>query len=285
MKLLTTLLFISNFCWSQKTILWEVIDSQSGTKSFILGTFHNIGNSFVDSISVISETLEKSEIAIFESIDDGSKLTTTLQKRNKQKQINSHLSKADLSKLKVLSNDWKINYQLLKPIELLITLKREFQLTKCKTVKPNDKWDHMDNYLIDIAKKHKINLVGLETDSIQLNILVEMEKSWTIKPIAQDISYWISKLTSEQEWYKECDETQNYINFEIEYEFSYDCQDDILIKKRNEEWIPTIVNLFSQKSCFLAVGLLHLKYKCGILEVLKSEGFIVNPIIITSTNQ
>ena len=218
MKFCVALLFIANICSGQRTILWEVIDTKSGNQSFIVGTFHNLGNSFVDSIPVLAATLKRSEIAIFESIDDVSKLRETLQKRNKQKTINRLLSREDLIKLNELSKDWKVSYEFLKPIELLITLRKEFQLLKCKTVKPTDQWDHFDNYLIDLAKQHNINLVGLETDSIQLNLLNHIEKSWSKKAVAQEIRFWISRLTTEENWYEECNETQNYIDFEIDYE-------------------------------------------------------------------
>lgn len=219
-------------------------------------------------------------MAIFESIDEEAKLVYTLHKRRKLNELKKLLSNQDFSKLKNLSKNWKTSLSVLKPIEVLLTLTREFQILKCKTVKPIDQWDHFDNYLIEIAKKNKISIQGLETDSLQLNILDDIEKSWSKELIGQEISFWISKLTIEQNWYEECQETQKYQRFEIDYEFTNECEDDILIVKRNEEWMLKLTDLFSKKNCFVAVGLLHLKYNCGLLEAFKRKGFNVKPVII-----
>lgn len=285
MKILIVILLLSNICYSQNTIIWEISDTINKKKSFIVGTFHNIGNSFVDSIPVIKTALLNSDVAIFESIDDEAKLVYTLQKRKMQNELKKILSNRDFATLKKLSKNWKINLSLLKPIEVLLTLRRKFQLVKCETVKPTDKWDHFDNYLIEIAKNNRIDILGLETDSLQLTILDDIEKSLSKDLIGQEISFWISKLTIVQNWYEECQETQKYQRFEIDYEFTNECEDDILIVKRNEEWMLRLTDLFSKKNCFLAVGLLHLKYNCGLLETFKRKGFNVKPIIIEKVSR
>lgn len=285
MKTLLSILLLSNICYSQNTIIWEITDAINSKKSFIVGTFHNIGNSFVDSIPVLKAALLNSDVAIFESIDDEAKLVYALQKRTKQNELKNLLSTQDFLTLKKISKNWETSLSVLKPIEVLLTLNREFQILKCKTVKPTDKWDHFDNYLIEIAKKNKISILGLETDSLQLNILDEIEKSWSKDLISQEISFWISKLTREENWYEECQESRNYQRFEIDYEFTNECDDDILIVKRNEEWMLKLTDLFSKKNCFLAVGLLHLKYNCGLLETFKRKGFNVKPVIIEKASR
>jgi uncharacterized protein YbaP (TraB family) len=244
-----------------------------------------MGNSFVDSIPVIKNTLLKSDVAIFESIDDEAKLANALQKRKKQNELKYSLSDQDYSTLKKISKNWRTSLSVLKPIEVLLTLRREFQILKCKTVKPTDKWNHFDNYLIEIAKKNKINIQGLETDSLQLSILDEIEKSWSKDLVSQEISFWISKLNIKQDSYEECQESQQYQRLEIDYKFDNECEDDVLIAKRNEKWIPLLLKLFSKQNCFLAVGLLHLKYNCGLLESFRRNGFNVKPVIIEKASR
>jgi uncharacterized protein len=212
-------------------------------------------------------------------------LIGALQKRKKHNELKKLLSKHDFSRLKKFSKNWKISLSVLKPMEVLLTLRREFQILVCKTVKPTDKWDHFDNYLIEIAKENKISMLGLETDSLQLNILDDLEKSWGKDYVSQEISFWISKLTKEQNWHEECQETQKYQRFEIDYEFTNECEDYVMNIKRNEEWMLRLTDLFSKKNCFLAVGLLHLKYNCGLLETFKKKGFNVKPIIIEKASR
>ena len=64
------LLTITQISFGQNTILWKITDTINNRTSIILGTFHQFGNSFVDSIPEIKENLYNSELAIFESIDN-----------------------------------------------------------------------------------------------------------------------------------------------------------------------------------------------------------------------
>ena len=67
----TIILFltIAQLSFSQNTILWKVTNTINNKTSIIVGTFHQFGNSFVDSIPELKENLYNSELAIFESID------------------------------------------------------------------------------------------------------------------------------------------------------------------------------------------------------------------------
>lgn len=285
MKYSVIILFCFNTCLAQNTIIWEVADTINKKKSFVVGTYHHIGNSFVDSIPLLKKSLLSAELAVFESIDDSQVISEILEKRKRQNQIKKLLTKADYQKLKTISSNWKVDFSRLKPIELLVVLRREFQILKCKTIKTTDTWDHFDNYLMDMAKKNNIALAGLETDSMQLNILHDLQDSWTAEEIQQEISYWISRLTTEESWYEECEATLQYQKFEIKYDFTEECTDDILIKRRNDEWINRLTEIISTKNSFIAVGLLHLKYSCGLLESFRKHGFLVKPLAISNVAQ
>ena len=68
---LNILIFLtfSQLAISQNTILWQITDTINNKTSFVVGTFHQFGNSFVDSIPEIKESMFNSELAVFESID------------------------------------------------------------------------------------------------------------------------------------------------------------------------------------------------------------------------
>ncbi len=278
MKMMIGFLLLSNICFSQNTIIWEIKDTVSNKVSFIVGTYHHIGNSFVDSIPIIRAALLNAEIAVFESVDEPEKLGGVIRHREKQRHIKKHLSRHDYLKLKAISKDWNVDIAKLKPIELAVILEREFKISKCKTVKPTDQFDHFDNYLVYIANKNNIPLVGLENDSLQLEILNEIENTWTEDEIRQELRFWIGKLTNEESDYDECRLSMAYQRLELNYEFDSDCDDDILIKKRNEDWEGRLINLLSQRNCFIAVGYAHLKYSCGLLERFRKNGFVVKPV-------
>lgn len=263
---------------AQQTILWEVTDTILQKRSFLLGTHHHVGNSFVDSIPAIKKALLQSELAIFETIEDGTGFRNDIKKRPSSDAIEKALDTKDYAAIKKMAASWNIEVNKLSPIELLLKLHQTFILEKCGTVKATDTWDHFDNYLIDIAQKNNIPLLGLETDSMQLSMISQQHDYSDWKAAANDIGYWIEKLTSTETEFEECLLTKQYQQFLLEYSFEEACEDDMLVKQRNEAWMKTIPKLLSSNQCFIAVGFLHLTKNCGLLVQLQQQGFLVKPV-------
>lgn len=273
-------LTISQLAISQNTILWKVTDTINNKTSFIVGTFHQFGNSFVDSIPEIKESLINSELAVFESIDKIENTRKMIERRESSLEIEKKLKKKDFNKLKEIVKDWKVDLYKLKPLEIRWKLQQEFQRIKCKTTKPTDKFDHFDNYLQHLAEENKIEILGLETDSLQLSLIEKENKHPNWKKERKKISVWINQMTTDKPNMNNCGLANKYRNFELDYEFEKQCESDILILQRNNDWMKTIPNLLTTKNTFIAVGYLHLRKKCGILEQLKNKGFKVEPIEI-----
>lgn len=274
------LLTISHLAIGQNTILWKVTDTINNKTSFVIGTFHQFGNSFVDSIPEIKESLYNSEMAIFESIDNIDNTRKMIDRREPSLEIEKRLKKKDLKKLKEIAEDWKVDLYKLKPLEIHWKLRQEFQRVICKTTKPTDQFDHFDNYLIHLAKEKNIELFGLETDSLQLNLIERENNNPDWKKERKNISAWINQMTTNQPNMNNCKLADKYRNLDIDYEFEKECETDILILQRNNDWMKIIPNLLRTKNTFIAVGYFHLRKKCGILEQLKIEGFKIEPIEI-----
>ena len=273
-------LIIQQFAFSQNTILWKISDTINDKESYIVGTFHQFGNSFVDSIPEIKKALLTSELAVFESIDDVENTRKMIERRKPSSEIEKKLKKKDLKQLKEISKDWSVDIYKLKPLEVRWKLQQEFQKNKCKTTKPTDKFDHFDNYLIYKAKENKIEIYGLETDSLQLALIEKENKNPNWKEERKKISYWINQLTSEEPNLNSCGLANKYRVFDLEYEFEKECENDVLIAQRNNEWMKIIPDLLRKQNVFIAVGYFHLRKKCGILEQLKNEGFIIEQVEI-----
>lgn len=48
--------------------------------------------------------------------------------------------------------------------------------------------------------------------------------------------------------------------------------------ERHGLWLPKILLKMSEGSCFIAVGLAHLKYKTGLIQLLREKGFLVREV-------
>lgn len=133
MKLVFNIIFLLTFSQiaiSENTILWKVTDASNDKTSFVVGTFHQLGNSFVDSIPEIKEALLSSELAVFESIDNINDTRKMIQRRKPSLEIEKRLKKQDFKKLKAIAQDWKVDIYKLKPIEIRWKLQQEFQKIK-----------------------------------------------------------------------------------------------------------------------------------------------------------
>ncbi len=267
---------------AQNTILWKVSDTINKKQSFVVGTFHQFGNSFVDSIPEIQQAILESELAIFESIDNSESTRKIINTRQATNAIEKGLKKRDLEKIKTITTNWKVDLYKLKPLELRWKLQQEFQKIQCKTVKPTDTWDHFDNYLIHIAQTHNIPVLGLETDSLQLELITKENKDPTWKQERKIISALIDQLTTNEPNMDYCIFTNKYRNFQLDYKFEDACPDNILIKQRNSDWLNVIPKILKNKNAFIAVGYAHLRNSCGLLEQLKQLGFLVEPITLQS---
>ena len=57
---------------------------------------------------------------------------------------------------------------------------------------------------------------------------------------------------------------------------------DIMFPSRHKIWIPSMISLMKEQTCFFAVGVGHLPGKQGLIELLKRTGYIVKPIRINN---
>ena len=91
--LLFGLLIVSNLVISQNTILWKVTKTNSDKTSYLVGTFHQFGNSFVDSIPQIQKALLNSELAVFESLDKVEDTRALINSRPSSNMVEKKLKK------------------------------------------------------------------------------------------------------------------------------------------------------------------------------------------------
>lgn len=272
------ILIISQVSTSQNTILWKVSDTINNKTTFIVGSFHQFGSSFVDSIPEIKASLLKSDVAIFESTDDAEDTRKVIQLRERSNDIEKKLKKKDLNQLKEITKDWKVDLYKLKPIEIRWKLQQEYSRIVCKTSKPTDKFDEFDGYVMHLAKKNNIPIQGLETNQLEVINKASGYPNW--KKERKRISIWLKKLLLDKASDKNCSLANKYRNFNLDYDFDQDCELNYINFERNNLWMGKIPDIIRTQNAFIIVGYFHLKWKCGLLEQLKDYGFKVEPVEI-----
>lgn len=275
------LILFFHFSWintfAQNTILWTVEHPKYQTKSYLLGSYHQMGNSFVDSIPKIKSALLSSEFAIFETTSAGGKVSEQMNKRKTNFEYKTVLKRKDLIYLERISSEWNVPLSKVYPIELLIKLKQTYTEKICGTVKSTDKYKHFDQYLMYLAKKDSIRLYGLETDSLQIVQINNLSKSkMTWNDAKKPIHKILKNIKKDRYKRKYCQTAQNYMDLKFDYQFTETCVSNL--KTRNDKWIPQLEKILPERNSFITVGLLHLYGECGLIVQLRKRGYKVEPV-------
>ena len=266
-------------CAAQKTILWKIQKEGSTRISYLMGTMHQMGNSFTDSLPVLKSKLLQSDLAIFESIGGSETVINTINQRPASDDIERAFSKKEFEALKAVAADWKADLYKLHPMETMAKLQQEYFKKHCGNVLPTDSWDHLDNYLIYLARTNGIKLYGFETDSMQAAIINSVsDNNWS--SFKRVINQWVRYHDHPKKSDNECDDARAYRAFNINYALSMTCEHDLLIQQRNERWLQQLPQLLDANNCFIAVGLFHLFRECGLIQELRKQGYKVEPVIL-----
>ena len=102
----------------------------------------------------------------------------------------------------------------------------------------------------------------------------------------KNISGILKRYRSQEIDESQCLFANQYTSFNLDYKFTTSCNSNLLeisasnelVKSRNTSWMKKIPFLLENNNCFIAVGLMHLYYDCGLLEQLKKLGYKVEKV-------
>ena len=281
-KILTlTLIFYSSLVIAQNTILWKITNPNNKNISYLLGTYHLFGNSFVDSFSIIGEKLKASNVIVTELKFDRPRATAYYNSRPASTTLSTILSKGDIDFISTIFKNSQVDINKYSPGELFAKLQAVYPKFKCTVINPNDKWA-MDEYIQQLGEQQQKTLYFLETDTTQIEKLYQATKVYDWKFFKQAVPALITKYKSNKVDEASCTLTNQYASFAIDYKLKENCingnMNDDLVKQRNDDWIKKIPSLLEKNNCFIAVGLMHLYNTCGLIEQLKILGYTLEPV-------
>lgn len=264
-----------------KSLLYQIYGNGLTQPSYLFGTIHIMNNEDF-SIGKNVEKKLKSATKLVMELDLGEADLADLATKSlfpEGKSIQDYISEEDYDTLKTFFADsvgvepmvFEMAYSKMKPIFME-------QLIYFKYVGENP--SSYENSFSDIAESKNIAVVGLETFNEQLALLNEF-------PLEEQIQHLLHTVKHYSQESKNMDILFDlYINQDIEGLFQFATSSDAtsdefeetLIYKRNNKWIPEIINLIRQNSSFIAVGAGHLGGPQGLIKLLRDKGYTVEPI-------
>jgi len=298
-------------------LLWKISGNQLQKPSYLFGTFHMEGGSQVlDSIDGFENAFNSVKQYACETLTNY--LTNNYNQSNKSNILerfkpwpsdstyDNLLTRKDKQMLDSvivkynLSNFWKLNF---RPVivfsRIQFSVDEENRNKDSLRFKKLDQSKIIDLFLEQKAKQCGLELVGLDTfersmilnDSIS-TFLTKTNYKQEVKILTNYISTHI-KQDSVNQIYK-----SKVLNLYLKQDIdalilatktnsSYFLGDhseyinhsqNIMINKRNNEWMQKILYIITETPTFIAVGTAHLIGENGLIKQLRKKGYIVEPV-------
>jgi uncharacterized protein len=135
-----------------------------------------------------------------------------------------------------------------------------------------------ETILTQMASENKMKVIGLETIEYQIELIDQLSDEMTKELVRSIREFDEQKATfiAMIEAYKSQD--LNKLDKIMEESGQQMGMMDVLLDRRNEEWIPLIEKLIKEQSSFIAVGAGHLGSDKGVVKLLREKGYTVEPI-------
>jgi uncharacterized protein len=277
---LFTLLFLA---WppilstAQHTILWKVTKPGNAHLSYLLGTFHTLGESFIDSFPVVKDRLLASDMLVSEAVVDRQHVADQYKDRTASDSLSLMVSADDLALIKKIFAKSSFDIEKMTPAELLLNLGIYYYQWGCVPRSLNDKWT-CDEYIQMIARQNNKPAFYFEEDTMQ-DALLKRQSSYINWKYFHKMAPAVLRLyrrSSAPSGY--CKPVWDFMAFDIDYDFGKKCQNPELVEDRNNRWMIQLPALLDQHNCFVDVGMQHLCNRCGLIMQLKAQGYVVEPV-------
>lgn len=255
------------------TILFEVRKDADSPVSYLFGTHHAFGKSFFESLPKAKEKLLSSQLLITETKHTEASAVSIINARNEVTQWKNYLNKENLAFVQKLLGPSELDFEKVNPAELFALTNRYYTENACKTKSEQDPRGSLDDYIYSLAKENELKAMGLETPGEQLELIREDIAGMPRRIHRKRLNSLFDELKSGNTG--GCAEARKYTEMCFAVEADKPCANHLMLTNRNEKWLTIIEEKLGNESCFIAVGLSHLMYQCGLINQLRKKGYSI----------
>ena len=280
--LLTVFLFlqatVSRAQTNQKeSLLWEITGNGLQQPSYLFGTIHIIcKEDFLMSDTIRNKFNRADEIYLEMDMDDPSM-------QSKMMQLMKLPQGETLEQL--FGTDYPVADSFFKaktgfPIRMFNQYKpMMLQSLLYQTILPCGLPESYEMYFVNMAKTKGKSVNGLETLESQIAVFDSIPDQEEIKWLLEWVRQYDKQLADFNRMlhlytHQELNQMFDFIRSSPEMA-GYE---EVLLNKRNRNWIPVMEQVMHNKSAFFAVGAGHLPGPSGVIALLRNKGFRVEPV-------
>jgi len=289
--ILACVLFLS-ISINAQSLLWKVSGNGLKSPSYIFGTHHLAPLSILDKVSGFKDAFNSTTQVVGELNMKDAQSPESVKKMQEKMFITNDTT------AQILFNDKE-----LETINAFLKANMGFDLSQAPKIKPafvsmvaavflatkalpgyNPK-EQLDGYFQTKGEESGKKVLALETMEFQRDLLYD---SQSLQRQARLLVCVLSDTTKEISNVKEL--TEAYYSFDLEKmdQLSKEKQgtscdpqpgeNELMIDNRNKDWAAKLPAIMKEAPSFIAVGALHLPGKAGLINLLRKQGFKVEPV-------
>ena len=270
---------VSEFPMEKSSLLWEISRDDLPGTSYLFGTMHLIEKDYFIFPKKLQRRIKNSEILVMElaEVPEYKDLighlilpTGSLFDLFTEQQTDSIFQWAK-DKFQIDEGDFRTGFSKLKPFAIMqMAIQLQFA----------GKTESYELSFQNVAKKHNIEINGLETVNEQMALFDNLSNVHQVEMLMETIregDETINRIRELQELYVQQNIDSLFLFITEDRSVLSENQNEF-IDSRNEKWIPKIVTYISNNNTFIAVGAGHLGGVNGIIRLLESKGYSLTPI-------
>lgn len=286
------ILFICVAISANAQLLWKVTGNGLDAPSYIMGTHHLAPFSIMDSIAGLRQAMRETQQVYGELKMSELESPATMQLMQKSMMIDGDttlttlFSPEDYATVnKFCKENMMMDLSMAPKLKPAYLLNNVVVMAYVKHVGKFNPQEQLDTFFQSQASKNGKKVDGLESPEFQFNLLFN---GASLQRQAQLLMCTLHNIDSEVENIKKL--TDAYMRQDLrtmleisEQRKGNQCdplpsEEDAMIFNRNKAWAEKLPAILKAAPTFVAVGALHLPGEKGLLNLLKKQGYTVEPV-------
>jgi len=286
-NILIVITLLLGFTSIQAQLLWKVTGKGLKHPSYLFGTHRLISIQFLDSIPGLFKAFNECDKVVGEMVFNNIDATAKIQQAAIMPDNVKITDLLNEDQANVLDKELKSVLRLsLKNVSTmnpsLVLTMYEMEIYKKLTGLIDDK--QSDSYFQLVAEEKDKEVIGLETIDQQIAVLfgngtLERQADLLVETI-QHKNDILNKMIQMNKLYKagKIDELVQFSKGKDQVTDMTEQEFAVLVDNRNTDWMIKLPGYFKESSSFVAVDVIHLGGKNGLIKRLQSEGYKVKPV-------
>ena len=262
------------------SLLWEISGNGLSKPSYLFGTFHLMCKDDIHFSEPLKQALSNAtELYLELDMDDPSSTLGAIFFMNMKndKTLADVMSARDYKTLETFFKDSLHSslamMQHMKPFFLEALLYPK--MMPCKNI------SGVEEGLMEIAKAEKKEIKGLETVAFQASVF----DSIPYEDQAKELIKTIDSLAENKTKFRQMDKMyrdqrlDSLASLMNEEESGIAANRELLLDKRNRNWVGQLGSIMLKNNVFVAVGAGHLVGESGVIALLQKKGYKVRPLL------